>query len=393
MKNYLLLLLSLFLWAGIISPKKGRSITLLPLLNDFRTIVLNRTPLIDLRAPVEFARGSFPNAVNLPLMSDEERAAVGTVYKREGSEAAVALGHRLVSGEVKAARIAAWLDFLDHHPDALLFCWRGGLRSEIVQRWIHEASGRIIPRLKGGYKAFRNALIDQTRQLAQRKQLYLLGGRTGSGKTLLLARFAQSVDLEKLAHHRGSAFGRYATPQPPQIAFENALAYALIDRDARGFDTLLFEDESRNIGRNYIPYDLLTAMRTRGRLVLLQRSFEARVEIAYRDYILFGQKDYETAYAEGLTPYPWIETMRHNFDRIKKRLGSERHARFRKLLDEAWAYQCQHGDSSRHKVWIEALLREYYDPMYDWQIAQRNAQVVFEGDENAITEYLKEHLR
>jgi tRNA 2-selenouridine synthase len=103
----------------------------LPLSDDFKSIVLNRTPLIDVRAPVEFANGAFPDAVNLPLMNDEERHLIGIRYKEEGNAAAVKLGHELVSGEIKEARIRAWSDLMASKPDAMLYCFRGGQRSKI----------------------------------------------------------------------------------------------------------------------------------------------------------------------------------------------------------------------------------------------------------------------
>src|SRR5690606_40683424 len=96
------------------------------------------TPFLDVRAPVEFARGTVPGAVNLPLLDDEERRRVGITYKSSGHDAAVALGHRLVSGEVRQIRERAWCTFLHEHPDAWIFCWRGGQRSEIVQAWLRE---------------------------------------------------------------------------------------------------------------------------------------------------------------------------------------------------------------------------------------------------------------
>ena len=342
---------------------------------------------------MEFARGSFPGAVNLPLLTDTERERVGTVYKREGHDAAVALGHRLVSGEVKERRVAGWVDFLRAHPDALIFCWRGGQRSAIAQRWIHEASGLAVPRLEGGYKAFRNWLLEESRSLFETADLLILGGRTGSGKTLILKDMKNAVDLEGLANHRGSAFGRYASAQPPQIGFENAMAYAMIGLAAKGYGTLLFEDESRSIGRVHIPHPHFPLFQERGRLVLLERPLEERVAIAYDDYILFGQRDYDEAYARGENPYPWIEAMRHNFGRIRKRLGGECHAKLTAMLEEAWRRQCETGDPSGHKAWIAALLREYYDPMYDWQIENKKEKIVFRGDEKAVRDFLKEHER
>ncbi|MCJ7765819.1 MAG: tRNA 2-selenouridine(34) synthase MnmH, partial [Thiovulaceae bacterium] len=135
----------------------------LSLSSDFRSIVLNRTPLIDVRAPVEFDNGAFSNTVNLPLMNDEERRLVGICYKKSGNEEAVKLGHKLVSGRIKEERLGAWSDFIASHPDALLYCFRGGERSKISQEWLSGAGTKII-RLKGGYKAFRNYLITELEQ-------------------------------------------------------------------------------------------------------------------------------------------------------------------------------------------------------------------------------------
>ncbi|HBM45267.1 MAG TPA: tRNA 2-selenouridine(34) synthase MnmH, partial [Halomonas sp.] len=115
-------------------------------------VIASNTPLIDVRAPVEFAQGSLPGAVNLPLMVDEERHQVGIAYKQQGQQAAIALGERLVSGEIKQARVAAWQAYLAQHPDASIYCFRGGLRSQIAQQWLVDA-GLHRPRIEGGWKA------------------------------------------------------------------------------------------------------------------------------------------------------------------------------------------------------------------------------------------------
>ena len=359
----------------------------LPHIEDFRSIVVENRPLIDTRAPVEFAKGAFPNAVNLPLMNDEERERVGTVYKKKGHDAAVALGHELVGGKIRKVRIRAWLDFLEKHPDAYIYCWRGGQRSQIVQQWIHEISGKAVPRLKGGYKAFRHYLMEESLRLAREKKVLILGGRTGSGKTLLIEKIPEAIDLEGIAHHRGSAFGRYAHSQPSQIDFENALAYAQIRHDAAQHPFLLIEDESRNIGQRYIPTEVFQAFQ-RGKVLLLETPLEERIEISYQDYILFAQREYDEAYARGETPYDWYETMRHNFRRIRKRLGNERYERFTALLDSAWKEQQRSGTTEQHKEWIRALLEEYYDPMYDYQIEKKKDRIVFQGNANEILEFL-----
>ena len=359
----------------------------LPLIDDFRSVVTRRRPLIDLRAPAEFAKGSFPGAVNLPLLSDEERARVGTVYKHEGNVVAVELGHRLVSGEIKESRLQAWEAFARTHPETVLFCWRGGQRSQIVQEWLAER-GTTLPRLKGGYKAFRNFLMAESLRLAREKEILVLGGRTGSGKTLLIEKIDESIDLEGLARHRGSAFGRYARPQPPQIAFENALAYTQILHDHAGYRRLLIEDESRNIGQRYIPPEIFAEFQ-QGPVLILETPLEERIEISYADYILYSQKEYDEAYARGESPYDWIETMRHNFQRIRKRLGNERYARFSAMLEEAWSEQLRSGNPEGHKTWIRALLEEYYDPMYDYQIEKKKERIIFRGNAEEILAFLK----
>ena len=358
----------------------------LPTTEQYRDIVLQRTPLIDLRAPVEFAKGAFPEAVNLPLMSDEERHLVGIRYKEAGNDAAVALGHQLVSGETKAARVAAWIDQVQSAPQTLMYCFRGGQRSQIAQQWLHDA-GITIPRLRGGYKAFRSYLIEQLEHITLEKEILVIGGHTGSGKTILLQKLSESIDLEALANHRGSSFGRYASPQPTQIDFENALAYALITHDAQSHRRLIIEDESRNIGRVYIPPALFGQF-TQAKVILLEASLQERIEITYDEYILAAQADYAAALASGQIPYSWFETMQHNFKRIRKRLGDQGYREMSALLDEAWKHQLSTNDPSRHKAWIERLLQDYYDPMYAYQIEQKRERIVFRGDKKEIIEYL-----
>ena len=126
--------------------------------NDYRALFLRPTPMMDMRAPAEFVHGAFPSALSLPLMSDEERAQVGICYKQQGQDAAITLGHQLVYGELKAQRLAQWTAFARQHPHGYLYCFRGGLRSQTVQRWLHE-EGIDYPLVTGGYKAMRRFLL------------------------------------------------------------------------------------------------------------------------------------------------------------------------------------------------------------------------------------------
>ena len=193
---------------------------------DLQWLRAGRT-LIDVRAPVEFARGALPGAVNLPLMDDEERRRVGIRYKQAGQGAAIELGERLVGGALKRRRVEAWRGCLAAHPDALVYCFRGGLRSQIAQQWLAEA-GIERPRIQGGWKAMRQALCRHTDAAAERPML-VVGGLTGCAKTALV-QCAGGPDLEACARHKGSAFGRHPLPAPAQIDFEHALGRELLSR-------------------------------------------------------------------------------------------------------------------------------------------------------------------
>ncbi|WP_236579166.1 tRNA 2-selenouridine(34) synthase MnmH [Hydrogenimonas urashimensis] len=357
----------------------------LPTTDDYRRIVLESRPLIDVRAPVEFAKGAFPGAVNLPLMSDEERHLVGKMYKEEGNEAAVALGHRLVSGGVKARRIQAWCSFVKTHPDALLYCFRGGLRSQIAQAWMAEAGCDIV-RIEGGYKAFRRYLIEEMERSEARFSPLVLAGRTGSGKTILLRTLPDAVDLEALANHRGSSFGRKITPQPTQIDFENALAYAIIKKLATGWKRLVFEDEGKNVGRLYLPRKLYEHL-AKAPLVVLKTSMERRVAITFEEYVVRAQEGYALHRFEDPLKR-WYEDIEKAIGRIQKRLGGERCKEVLQMLRNAYREQIASGRVEAHKTWVEYLLREYYDPMYDYQIQKRRERILFRGDWEEVKAFL-----
>ncbi len=358
----------------------------LPTIDSFRDIVLDHTPLIDVRAPIEFEKGAFTHSINLPLMSDEERHLVGKRYKEAGNDKAVALGHELVSGKVKSARVQTWIDQVKKQPESLMYCFRGGQRSQIAQQWLYEA-GIVIPRLRGGYKAFRTYLMEQLETVTLKKEIFVIGGHTGSGKTILLKKLRESIDLEGIANHRGSSFGRYASPQPTQIDFENSLAYALIRHDAAKHARLIIEDESHNIGRVYIP-PILFAQFSQANVILLETSLEQRIEITYEEYVLASQAEYAAAHLAETTEHPWIDTMRHNFSRIRKRLGDQGYKALTTLLNEAWDHQQSTNDPTLHKVWIERLLHDYYDPMYAYQIEQKKERIMFRGNQEEILAYL-----
>ncbi|WP_226705098.1 tRNA 2-selenouridine(34) synthase MnmH [Microbulbifer elongatus] len=354
---------------------------------DFRAIFLHDVPMIDTRAPVEFNKGSFPHTVNLPLMSDIERQKVGTCYKQKGQQAAIALGHELVGGKVKAERVAAWAAFTRAHPDGYLFCFRGGLRSQISQQWLAEA-GIEYPRITGGYKAMRTFLLEEIESAVRECQFTLVGGMTGTGKTEVIAQLDNAVDLEGHANHRGSTFGKRATPQPAQITFENNLAVDLLKRRAAGQQQFVLEDESRLIGRCSIPLSLHQGMREYP-LVWLDDSLEGRVERILKDYVIDLCDDFVSEHGSDEGPGIFASALRQNLANITKRLGGERYRELDAIMQAALDQQLASGNVDRHREWITALLRDYYDPMYDYQLEQKSARIVFRGNQREVVEYLR----
>ncbi|WP_416768656.1 tRNA 2-selenouridine(34) synthase MnmH [Sulfurimonas sp. ST-25] len=357
----------------------------LPLTDAFRSIVLEGRPLIDVRAPVEFEKGAFPGAVNLPLMTDEERRLIGIRYKEAGNAEAVALGKQLV-GPHKQERVRAWADFIGAHPDAWLYCFRGGQRSQIAQAWLEEA-GVSLPRLKGGYKAFRNFLMAESERISAEADTLIISGRTGTGKTLLIHQLANAVDLEALANHRGSSFGRHITPQPSQIDFEDRLAYALIRHEAAQHRHLVIEHESHNVGRVYIPKPVYDNF-LEGGLIILTATMEERVDITFDEYVAHALEEYRIMFPEQPERH-WFDDANAGIDRIRRRLGDERFRQIKQLFAGAFAEQLRSGETEQHKPWIRMLLRDYYDPMYDYQIAKSPIPVLFRGNAGEVIDYVR----
>ena len=329
-------------------------------MSELTDVFIHDRPLLDVRAPVEFAKGAFPNATNLPLLNDEQRHEIGICYKEHGSEAATALGHKLID-PIRAEKVAGWTAFIEANPDALLYCFRGGQRSQITEQWLKEA-GVTIPRIAGGYKAMRQSLLDVFDNLPP---ITLISGKTGVGKTELLIRYENNVDLEGLANHRGSAFGKTRTTQPAQIDFENQLAIEIL-KQAR---SIVLEDESRLIGKVSLPLPLQEAMRN-APILLLRDTIDNRVQRISRQYV-FDQLHEIT----GPDPIAQLESeFLEALAAIQKRLGGDRYLLAKQLLLDAFKAHRQ-GDSDGHGLWIEMLLTQYYDPMYEYQLEKKEGRI------------------
>lgn len=356
---------------------------------DFRQLFLDDVPMMDMRAPVEFAKGAFPGVTNLPLMNDLERQKVGTCYKQQGQAAAIALGHQLVGGATKQARLEAWVAFTQAHPEGYLYCFRGGLRSQIVQGWLRDEAGIRYPRISGGYKAMRNYLLETTEQAVSECDFVLVGGLTGTGKTDVLQQLGNVLDLEGHANHRGSSFGKRATGQPAQIDFENQLAIDVLKKRAQGIGQFVLEDEGRIVGSCTVPLSLYQGMQQYP-LVWLEDSFDGRVERILRDYVIDLAAEFIGLHGPEQGFALFAEQLRKSLSGIAKRLGGERFQRLSAILEEALAEQERSGDVAVHRGWIEGLLAEYYDPMYAYQRESKASRVIFSGDQAAVVEFLRD---
>lgn len=361
-------------------------------IDDYRALFLQGRPLMDTRAPIEFRKGAFPGAVNLPLMTDIERQKVGTCYKQQGQEAAIALGHQLVRGRTKAERIEAWAAFARAHPQGSLYCFRGGLRSQIVQQWLRDEAGIAYPRVVGGYKAMRGFLMDTLERAVAECGFVVLGGMTGTGKTDVLRELDHALDLEGHAHHRGSSFGKHATGQPPQIGFENGLAIDVLKKREAGHVRFVLEDESHAIGSCSVPLSLFQGMQTYP-VVWLEDSLENRVDRILRDYVVDLCAEFMAIHGEEAGRELFGQRLRQSLDNIHKRLGGERHQRLAAIMDAALAGQARGASVEPHRAWIEELLTGYYDPMYVYQRKLKAARIVFTGDQRAVLDYLREQAR
>lgn len=311
------------------------------------TFLEARGPVLDVRSPAEFAQGHIPGALNLPLFSDAERAELGTAYRQQGHQEAVALGLRLVGPRLEqlAAGLGRALAGREQGAMLRLHCWRGGLRSASVA-WLAGLLNQPVLLLEGGYKCYRRWVLER---FEQPWPLRLLAGRTGTGKTDLLLAMADQgaavVDLEALAHHRGSSFGGLGMPPQPSCEhYENRLALALWQR--RHAAVIWLEAESAQVGRCRIPTGLWRQMKLAA-AVEISRPLEHRVE---RLVAAYGQQG-EQALA--------LAT-----ERIARRLGPQRtHAALEAIAAHDWAGACRQ-------------MLDYYDRCYDHELLQRGANTV-----------------
>ncbi|MBP6303956.1 MAG: tRNA 2-selenouridine(34) synthase MnmH [Bacteroidia bacterium] len=308
---------------------------------DFLALSL-KGQILDVRSPREFSQGHIPGAASFPLFTDEERKVVGTLYKHQGRETAIEKGLELVGPKlanfVKHAR--------EFNKPLFVHCWRGGMRSGSMA-WLLSTAGMDVYTLKGGYKAYRKHVLGE---LSKHYKLIVLGGRTGSGKTDVLLELKkngeQVIDLEGMAHHKGSSFGSiHQPPQPTTEHFGNLLCEQLSLLDTSKY--IWIEDESRMIGTVNIDEAFFNTLR-KAPLVVLQVTDEYRLTRLATDYGTAERKLLDQA-----------------FERIKKKLGGQHLNAAMEALNN--------GDL---KLAAAVALR-YYDKAYDFGLSTKEAEVLW----------------
>lgn len=298
-----------------------------------------RTPIVDVRSPGEFEKGHIPGAVNIPLLNDEERTEIGTLYKQFGKQRAMARGFELLAPKTEEL----FERFKEHSSNSKVkvYCWRGGLRSESVS-WFLERSGFDVNYLKGGYQAYRRKLLDI---YSKELDLRVIGGYTGSGKTealkVLAEKGEQVIDLEELAKHKGSVFGeRFNDSQPESEHFNNLLAEKINSLDPS--QPIWVEDESLSIGKVYLAHDLYHKMQE-SKWVFIDIPQLARAEYLVKTYDDVTQAEVEIA-----------------LSKIEKRMGGQnvKAAREAMQVDE--------------RMKVVSLLLNYYDKAYQHSLKKKN---------------------
>lgn len=333
-------------------------------------IQLNNAVSVDVRSPGEFKEFHIPGAVNIPLFTDEERVIIGTIYKQEGADVAKWKAMELVSPKIPSI-LSGIKDIHKKGFEPVIYCWRGGMRSKAVATFIAFA-GISIPRLIGGYRAYRQYILEKIPAMLPDKAI-TLHGMTGVGKTDVLKGLYKKglpvIDLEGLAGHRGSIFGTFGLfPGNNQKTFDSLLYKSLTEMIDSPF--FIIEAESKRIGKVVLPDELLKKKQL-GTNIHLQASMTSRVERIYNDYCL---------------PYvheDWFhEKVIERLSFIKKRIKSHE---IIASLDEAVSIK-------EYKTVIQILLEDYYDPRYahkQMEYSKPFHHIDAENTESAVMEILQ----
>ncbi len=292
---------------------------------------------IDTRTAEEFSEFHIPGAYNVPLFTSEERKEVSKVYYERGEKEARLYALELVGPKLYLI-VRKVKEIKEKEGKVVVYCWRGGLRSLAVAA-ICTLAGVNVPRLIGGYRAFRQYIMERMAEILKNKKLVVLYGPTGCGKTRIIRILREKgypvIDLEELAGHRGSVFGGIGLQQPSQKMFD-ALLWQELER-LKDSPCILVEGESRKIGKLFIPEPFWEAMQ-KGEKIYIELPLKERVCISMEDY--------------GVDKFP-PEVYLEALSRIKKILGDEKYREIKKFIEER-----------KYPEAVSELMVNYYDKLY-----------------------------
>ncbi|MDA0986094.1 MAG: tRNA 2-selenouridine(34) synthase MnmH [Bacteroidetes bacterium] len=313
------------------------------LINDF-LIKGKKYSIVDTRSPLEFKKGNIPGSINIPIFTDKEREVVGTLYKKKGKEQATLTGIRFVSEKIDSLTTEL-INAAKTNNKICIYCWRGGMRSKSIE-WLAAKLNIQTVRLEKGYKSYRNFVINY---FNKKFDLIIIGGYTGTGKTELLQKLKkigkQIIDIEKIANHRGSAFGGVGTKIfPTQEQFENELVFEFCKLDET--KQIFIEDESKLTGRLVIPENLWKQIRS-AKLFFVDLPKEVRLQKLVKGYGGFSKNE-----------------LSNSFLKLKKKLGSEKTLSALQFIENDNYYEA-----------ADVALK-YYDKLYNKGLQFRDQRFV-----------------
>lgn len=328
----------------------------------------NEMTVIDVRSPSEYAESTIPGSINIPFFTDEERAEIGTLYKQVSIQTAKERGL-----EIMSAKLPAFVKkFAEIQGNKAVFCWRGGMRSRTTAT-VLSLMGIHVYRLDGGYRAYRRWVVETLDAMEFSPEIYVLHGYTGTGKTEILRTLKEKgypvIDLEGLAGHRGSIFGKIGLKSHNQKTFDALLLEELLRYRHEPY--ILLEAESKRIGKVVLP-EFLIEKKEKGTHILLQAPTDLRVKTIIKDY----------------RPAEHAEQSLQAFKQIKSRI----HTPIAQEIESCLLS----GDYERV---VELLLTYYYDPRYAHTASsygeafEKLSPLSFETLEQAVTlveEYIRE---
>ena len=308
--------------------------------------------IIDIRSPIEFKDGSIPEAINIPLFTDEEREVIGTIYKQEGPAAAKWRAMEFVSPKIPSLLQQIKAAISDGEK-LVVHCWRGGMRSKAVVTFL-EFAGIYAMRLEGGYKAYRQYILKQIPNMFPEKAI-VLHGLTGVGKTVVLKQLRSlrypMLDLEEMAAHRGSIFGTIGLGEGNNQKIFDSLLYKGL-KEIQGSAYFVMEAESKRIGKAVQPEELMEK-KMKGINIYIHTPIEQRVKQLVNEYVLPYQAE------------PWYSgQISLGIEKILRRIKDNE---MKKAL-------IQTLETKNYQEMIHILLEQYYDPRYD------HATHEYEGD-------------